>query len=398
MKQYDWPAWRSRIKNFTGKWALERWFLMYLHEQHNIDALALAIKSRLAAEGRSAQVRVQSIWVDGTPQAEFSPRGHSPRRQQPQCELADLLLCVRWESSNGLLQREQAMLIQAKVASKYNKLPGGKSTEKERLLFENCNRQKNITLYPGVKRKNPIGAYQLDTSGVSKIYGLRDCASFLLMAKGAWPMVTAPVGPLQVGWPLDEKKTQIKPPDSYLDAVISMVSGAAPAMGREVKTGSSAKHCVWTKMVNDLRGRYEVVGMSGYNGQARVTTSSESVLARDLVYSLLGKYEHFSDFVSNVKLHAGRSSSFLSWFGEREWKDARRARMRNDPHGLRRSNYVLAFMEFFFDWDELYEFDLWKREPVDPPPHGGDFNGERGPYIPTQVITIRSDEEYQRPD
>ncbi|MBH3444856.1 hypothetical protein I5L59_14865 [Pseudomonas moraviensis] len=398
MKQYDWPAWRSRIKSFTGKWALERWFLMHLHEQRSIDALALEIKSRLAASGRSAQVRVQSIWVDGTPQAEFSPKGHSPRQKKPQCELADLLLCVRWESPNGLLQREQAMLIQAKVASKYNKLPGGKSTQKERLLFEDCNRHKKITLYPGVNRENPIGSYQLGASAASKTYGLEDCASFLLMAKSSWPIATAPVGPLQVGWPLDKKKTVIKPPDSYLDAVISMVSGAANAIGREVKTGVSAKHCVWTKMVNDLRGKYETVSMKGYNGQARVITSASSASARDLVYSLLGKHQHFSDFVSDVVQRTGSLPKFMLWFGESEWRAASKFKMRRDPHSLKNSNYIMAFMEFFCDWDDPYEFDIWKNVPVDPPPQSGDFNDAGGPYLPTVVITVRSDEEYQRPD
>lgn len=395
MKQYDWPAWRSQIKSFTGKWALERWFLMYLHKQHSIDALALEIKSQLAAQGRSVQVRVQSIWVDGTPQAEFTPKGHSPRQQKPQCELADLLLCVRLESPNGVLQREQAMLIQAKVASKYNKLPGGKSTQKERLLFEYCNRHKNITLYPGVNRENPIGAYQLGSSAATKTYGLEDCATFLLMAKSSWPLATAPVGPLQVGWPLDKKKTEIKPPDSYLDAVISMVSSTTPSMGREVKTGASAKHCVWTKMVNDLRGKYEKVSMKGYNGQARVITSARSASARNLVYSLLDKHEKFSDFVSDLTRRTGRLPTFFQFFGEDEWRTARKAKQRNDPHGMRSSGYVMAFMEFFWSWEELYEFDLWENVP---PPQGEDFDDGRGPHLPTVVITVRSDDEYRRSD
>lgn len=396
MKQYDWPEWNHRINSFSGKWALERWFLMYLHEQQNVDALALEVKARLAAEGHYAQVRVQSIWVDGTPQAEFSPKGHSPRSKQPQCELADLLLCVRWESASGLLQREQAMLIQAKVASKYNKLPGGKSTRKERLLFENCNRHKNITLYPGVNRENPIGAYQLGGSAASKTYGLHDCASFLLMARSVWPSVTGPVGPLQVGWPLDKTKTEIKPPDSYLDAVINMVSGPAPTMGREVKTGAAANHCVWTQMVNDLRRNYEKVTMAGYNGQARTTTSARTASSQRLVYSLLDKDEYFSDFVSSLKQHVGHSPRLLKWFGENQWKEARIIKRRVDPHGRRSSNFISAFIEFFLDWEE-YDVDLWGKEPRDPPPEILDFDDHRGPYIPMQVITIRNDEEYHRP-
>lgn len=396
MKQYDWPEWNRRVNSFSGKWALERWFLMYLHEQQNVDALALEVKARLAAEGRYAQVRVQSIWVDGTPQAEFSPKGHSPRSKQPQCELADLLLCVRWESPSGLLQREQAMLIQAKVGSKYNKLPGGRSTQKERLLFENCNRHKNITLYPGVNRENPIGAYQLGNSAASKSFGLHDCASFLLMAKSAWTNVAGPVGPLQVGWPLDKMKTEIKPSHSYSDAVISMVSGPAPAMGREVRTGASASHCIWTKMVNDLRGKYEKVSMSGYNGQARVTTSATTASSQRLVYSLLDKDGSYSDFVSSLRHYVGASPRALQWLGESRWRDALRAKRKMDPHSKRKFNFISAFMEDFMDWEE-YEVELWKKDPKDPPPNSLDFDDGRDPYIPIQVVTIRYDEEYHRP-
>lgn len=395
MKQYDWPAWRSRIQRFTGKWALERWYLMYLHEQQNVDSLALEIKARLAAEGRFAQVRVQSIWVDGTPQAEFSPKGHSPRSKRPQCELADLLLCVRWESSDGLLQHEQAMLIQAKVASKYNKLPGGKSTQKERLLFENCNRYEDITLYPGVNRENPIGAYQLGSSAMSKTYGLQDCASFLLMAKSSWPIATAPVGPLQVGWPLDKKNTEIKPPDSYLDAVINMVSGATSAMGREVKTGAAAKHCAWTKMVNDLRGKYDPVSMNGYNGQARVTTSATTFSAFDFICSRLDKDECYSDFVLSMKQSFYNPSSFSPWLDEEDWDYARLLKRLFNPHSSGGLNFASVFMAYL-GVNKSHKLKLWRNDSVQPPPEDWDFGEGSGPHIPTHVITVRDDEEYHR--
>jgi hypothetical protein len=397
MWQYDWSAWNDRVKSFTGKWALERWFLMYLHEQKNIDALALEVQTRLAAEGRSAQVQVQSIWVDGTPQAEFSPKGRSPLSKNPQCELADLLLCVRWESPDGLLQREQATLIQAKVASKYNKLPGGKSTRKERLLFEDCDRHKEITLYPGVNRENPIGAYQLGSGVGSKDYGLRDCASFLLMAKAPWSTTTKSIGPLQVGWPLDKKKTEIKPPETYLDAVINMVSGAAPGLGREVRTGPSAKHCVWTKMVNNLRGKYETITMSGYNGQARVTTSAGTVSAAHFVYSLINTGQSYREFSLNLEKISGLSQFFLHSFDREEWKFAGRLKRRMDPHNSKSAKFVLAFMEYF-GLEDPCEFNLWRDDPTDPPPQDSNFNGGNGPHISTLMVTIRGDEQFHRPD
>ena len=397
MWQYDWLAWSDRVKSFTGKWALERWFLMYLHEQRNVDALALEIKARLAAEGRSAQVRVQSIWVDGTPQAEFSPKGHSPLSKKPQCELADLLLCVRWESPDGLLQREQAMLIQAKVASKYNKLPSGKSTQKERLLFEDGDRHKDITLYPGVNRENPIGAYQLGISAGSKDYGLHDCASFLLMAKAPWPTAKKSVGPLQVGWPLDKKKTEIKPPDAYLDAVVSMVCGTAPNLGREVKTGASARHCIWTKMVNDLRGKYETVTMSGYNGQARVTTSASTVSVPHFAHSTVSKALSHRNFGFYFPKPPQLSLAFLHSLGPDGLEDLEYFKSVLDPDDSKGWTHVIEMMDLFWlvDWQE---FNLWRDDPTDPPPQDSDFNDDNGPHISTLTITIRNDEQYHRPD
>ncbi len=394
MKQYDWSAWTDRIKSFTSKWALERWFLMYLHEQDNIDALALEIKTRLAAEGRFAEVRVQSIWVDGTPQAEFSPKGHLPGGKKPQCELADLLLCVRWESSVGLLQREQAMLIQAKVAIKHNELPGGKSTRKERQLFESCNRHKNITLYPGVKRVNPIGAYQLGNSSTGKTYGLRDCASFLLMAKGSWPVASARMGPMQVGWPISKTKTELTPPDSYLDAVISMASGTAPTMGREVKTGASAKHCVWTKMVNDLRGKYQKITMNGYKGQARVITSAEKVSTAHYVYSVLDKTRGYNNFISCLQNDPSVPPSFLHWFSQAKWRHARDLEKQFDWS----SKYAKGFMRLFLFYDCPFDFSLWRDGVSDTPPQNADLSDGNDPYISTVVITVRSHEQYERPN
>ncbi|KAE9641956.1 hypothetical protein [Pseudomonas sp. PB106] len=392
MKQYDWSAWTDRIKSFTGKWALERWFLMYLHEQDNIDALALEIKTRLAAEGRFAEVRVQSIWVDGTPQAEFSPKGHLPGVKKPQCELADLLLCVRWESSVGLLQREQALLIQAKVAIKHNELPSGKSTRKERLLFESCNRHKNITLYPGVKRLNPIGAYQLGSSTSGKTYGLRDCASFLLMAKGSWPVATARMGPMQVGWPVSKTKTELTPPDSYLDAVISMASGTAPTMGREVKTGAPAKNCVWTKMVNDLRGKYQKITMDGYKGQARLITSAENVSAASYVSSVLDKTRGYNNFISCLQNDPSVSPSVLHWFNRANWRYARHLKNRFDWN----PKYSKGFMNLFLFYDNPFDLSLWRDGVSDTPPHNADLSDGNDPYISTVVITVRSHEKYDR--
>lgn len=397
MWQYDWPAWIDRVNSFNGEWALERWFLMYLHKQENIDALALEVKARLNAEGRSAQVRVQSIWVDGTPQAEFSPKGHLSHQKKPQCELADLLLCVRWESPNGQLQREQAMLVQGKVASKYNKLPGGKSTKKERLLFEDCDRHQDITLYPGVNRENPIGVYQLGCGFDKKAYGLRDCASFLLMAKKPWPTNAKSVGPLQIGWPLDKKKTEIKPHEAYLDAVISMVSGATPSLGREVKTGASAINCVWTKLVNDLRGKYQPIIMNGYKGQARVTTSAVKMSSSDWVYSLVKSRDRRRSSTANHQRQKWLSLNLPRLLDQEAWDDLVYLKSKLDPFDSRGWEYALD-LTLLFSLLDGQELNLWRDNSNAMPPHDSKLEGADGPHISTLVVTIRGDEPDHSPD
>jgi hypothetical protein len=396
MDRFSWWRWKARVRAHPKKWALERWLLMYLHEQRNTDEMALAVMAHLIDNGQYAQVRVQSIWVDGTPQAEFSPKG-SRRRKKPQCELADLLVCVRKESPAGLLQSEQAILIQAKVATRYDKLPGGKSTQKERLLFEECDRNQAITLYPGVNRQNPIGAYHLGDGADKRAYGLRDCASFLLMAKEEWSKTEPDIGPLQVGWPLDEKKTQIKPHDSFMNAVFGM-SSRSPSMGREVKIGAAALSCEWTKMVNDLRGKYESVTMSGYNGQARVTTSASKMPAR---YMYFNPYKLFFRLLS--RRHHPNSASYRqrqNWLSlnlphmlpERFLEVLKRYRPANGA--LDWDNAMLRErVRRFFPWKGI---PLWHDIPNSPPTDNVDLSHRNNPHIPMVVVTVRSIEQVER--
>ncbi|SDO98922.1 hypothetical protein SAMN04489798_4388 [Pseudomonas arsenicoxydans] len=397
MLQLNWPAWVARVNSTKGKWALERWLLMYLHEQQNVDRLALAIMEHLMAGGQNIQVRVQSIWVDGTPQAAFSPKGHLPHEERPQCELADLLVCVRLESSNGQLQRERAMLIQAKVASDYDQLPGGESTKKERLLFEDCDRQQSITLYPGVKRENPIGEYQLDTGSGKQVYGLHDCARFLLMAKERWENVDQAFAPLQVGWPFFSGKKQIYPPESFLDAVIGMVSGIAPKLGRDIDIGTATSDCAWTKMVNDLQGKYLPVTMNGYDRQPRVTTSTDSVKSPYLIFSTM--YESQTvNFRTNdqwrewclLSVPFLRHRSVFSRLKERfKFLFFRKSRwgMEEELEYLRTSGY-----------ESRAGLKLWNDHPNNPPPADSEMNDGNGPHIPILVVTIRGLETDRRSD
>jgi len=396
MWQYSWPAWMDRVGSSDGEWALERWLLMYLHDQQNTNALALAIMEHLNAVGQHVHVRVQSTWVDGTPQAEFSPEGHSPHKTKPQCELADLLLCVRRELPNGQLQREQAMLVQAKVANRFDTLPGGKSTKKERLLYEKCDRNQDITLYSGVNKGTPIGVYQLGDWFDEELYGLHDCARFLLMAKAPWAKVSNFIGPLQVGWPIN-RKNHVGPTESYLDAVINMVAGVQPRFWREVKTGASALNCAWTKMVNDLRGKYKSVTMNGYNGQPRVTTSSTKVFSPHLLYSILSERGRDPTDTSNRLRQNWFSLNLQHLLEPQIWNGVKYFKLLLDRMPINSWENAMEMSALFggVNWQEI---ELWPDTPNSPPPNDIDFNDGNAPHISTLIITIRSAEQDDRPD
>jgi len=394
MWEYDWEAWNARASSPKNEWALERWFLMYLHEQQNVDRLALAVADRLMADDKNIQVRVQSIWVDGTPQAAFSPKDHLSHEERPQCELADLLLCVRLESPNGQLQREQAMLIQAKVASDYDELPGGESTQKERQLFEECDRNQVITVYPGVKRKKPIGDYQLGNGSDQQAYGLHDCARYLLMANQRWGKMDKKFAPLQVGWPLLDGHKQISPPEPLLDAVMGMLPGTKTELGREIKTGTAAVNCVWTKMVSDLRGKYSPVTMKGYNKQPRVTTSADTVRSPYLVYSVLSESRNNSvmsaqwqtwlslNFPSSRHRPTDRLKYYLGqwFFRKKRWSSE------GTLEYLRTSGIEGA--------DGI---NIWSENSNPPPTADSNMSDGNDPHISMLIITIRGLEPERRP-
>lgn len=294
-------------------------------------------------------------------------------------------VCVRRESPDGKLLNERAMLIQAKIASKYNKIPSGVSTRKERLLFESCDRHEAITLYLGVGRNSPIGTYYLGSCPSGRGYGLRDCASFLLMARAPWQDVADSVAPLQVGWPLNSKRTEIKPAYEYLDSIIEMLSDVAPQLGREVKTGAGASSCVWTRMVNDLRGKYEAVTMQGYNGQARVTTSARSITAYQYLRVVMGMDPGLIDAESLKSIWA----SLRLFPVEKAWLCSMILKGRS----LRASEKLVKYLDvlnciFSIDRSEL---ELWRDEPPNPAtPKIDDFN-ESGPHISTLIVTVRGE-------
>lgn len=262
MKKFGWSAWRSLYKKYLkNNWnSLERWGLSYFHRHSSLDVLAIAIAKQFEKDQKKVVVSVDSIWIDGTPQAKAeTPSG------QVKCELADILLIVNERDVNTTASKQRALLIQAKVSSKYNKLLSGGSTKKERQLLEEANRSKPIEIYCDTGATSMIGAYTI----VGEKYGLKDCARYMLMPKGpAWLKIGLWFAPFQIGWPMTRKSSFLRSPTSLVQAIKQMALN-----GKIGKDLSDPKTCEWTRLVYDLLRKYKNTLMQGYGGQPRVSSS-----------------------------------------------------------------------------------------------------------------------------
>lgn len=255
MKHFGWKAWRRLLARKRGH-GLEREVLKFLHSPVSLRLLAKAVASRVAAPGY--QVTVQSIWIDGTPQATFTDAAGSLIN----CELADLLLLVRVVIP-GWAHSERGLLLQAKLSPRHNRLTSGSSTKKERRLLERINRNLALELHKNTARTSPIGRYTLGHC-IYGYTGLRDCAQYLLAPKAAgWVDVPNTFAPYQVGWPNAYPFPRLTGLSDLSEAAIRVGIGR---IGRAVEDPAM---CEWSRLVEDLRGDYTGVAMPGY-GHERV--------------------------------------------------------------------------------------------------------------------------------
>lgn len=266
MKKFGWSQWRIIHATFRSKrlHSLERLGLTYLHSKYALDGLARSVAERLANSGKHCWVSVDSVWIDGTPQAKATAISGVAIK----CELADLLFIVEERDISGATQKETALLIQGKVTPKYNKLTSGSSTKKERQLLERVDRSKPLELFRDTKGSNgsKIGSYTL---GLIPL-GLSDCSRYLLMPKSfAWDCPTClAMAPFMIGWPKSNRTPFIKSPIGVVEAIQKMALSAK--IGKQVTNPSK---CEWSRLVNDLRGKYSATQMSGYGGQPRLNSS-----------------------------------------------------------------------------------------------------------------------------
>lgn len=274
--RFDWTDWQIRMHAHHGAiWGLERWFLMYFHNPDSLNALAHAIQSYASlAMSTSVNAGIESMWIDGTPQAvAISARG------QVKCELADLLLIVQDVSPSGQVLSERGLLVQAKVASKPNRIPGGASTRKERRLLERMDRTQPLELYADTGAGSPIGSYTLGPAPGRSV-GLEDCARYLLIPKTLhWGLRYPLYAPHQVGWPPVHSRNAMYPSFDFVQAIIQMYDPIGSTIGRSILQPTGATTCEWTRLVNDLRRRYSKTAMGGYGGQSRVYSSGFMSLA-----------------------------------------------------------------------------------------------------------------------
>lgn len=268
MRPFGWEKWRTLHRRYikSGWHSLERWGLVYLHSRYALNNLARAVAGAMGKAGKQSSVSVQSIWIDGTPQVSATAMSG----KKVKCELADLLFILNEQDPTGRLLRRSGLLVQAKVARKYNELPAGSSTAKERRLLEDLNRAMPIDVYRGMATtSSKIGSYVFG----GNTYGMKDCSRYVLMPKGlAWSPIRRDFAPFQVGWPSSKIHTELRPPIGLVEAIQRVV--ITQSIGRQVHDNTPSLSCDWSRLVWDLLGDFDKVVMSGYGGQKRIHTSA----------------------------------------------------------------------------------------------------------------------------
>lgn len=185
----DWGWWLqqedARKKLGTGKKdQRERWQLRSLHDQSLLGKVAFELSLNLSARYGQADVRLGSIWVDQTPQAQAKYKMPGKRQSTVKCELADLVVVtmVSFGGKPPLAEDSRAVLLQAKVTAIPGMLDGASSrtsTYKERNLLECCS--SGITLSSGTGKSSTIGTYDLGCS--TSTCGLSRYAQYLTIPK-----------------------------------------------------------------------------------------------------------------------------------------------------------------------------------------------------------------------
>ncbi|MPS90058.1 MAG: hypothetical protein E2585_15435 [Comamonas sp.] len=247
----EWAFWHH-VENYkkTNKLrSLERAALARLHCHNTLDYLAYRVATAYADAGIPVRAAVESVWIDGTPQAS----GTTVSGKTVNCELADLLYLVDERDLANKLVTRRGLLLQGKLANQQDVLLGGPSTTKERNLLECLDTRAALELYRDTKRTNRIGSYQFKPGASSNYAGMEDCARYLMMPKSLsqWRKLCL-FSPLSVGWP--RRRTEVKLGSVRRLSQVIEDMGLAATQGKPVIAPSA---CEWSRMVYDLLGKYE---------------------------------------------------------------------------------------------------------------------------------------------
>ena len=266
MPPFDDVSWTQLHADFvaSGQPSLERWMLRYIHQPKQLDYLADQLSQYLNSLGQVVCVQIESVWIDGTPQAEYEACNGLPHA----CELGDILVVVdRFALAGGKLSSldSRALILQAKIAPSPQYIPNGPSTGKQRLLLENSCSVAGIGLWKGTPRKSAaIGHYYIQ----NWCQGLKGHATYLLVPNVATGF---PVGfsPFTCAWsvPLPGNATQNMV--EFVEALKKLSD--VPVYGKLL---IDPMVCEWSRMVYELLQGYAGVWMNGYGGQYRLNRSN----------------------------------------------------------------------------------------------------------------------------
>jgi hypothetical protein len=229
--------------------SLERAALAQLHCPITLDYLAHRVATAYAAAGVPVHTAVESVWIDGTPQAS----GTTVFGKTVNCELADLLYLVDERDLANNLVKRRGLLLQGKLANRPDVLLGGPSTTKERDLLESLDTRAALELYRDTNRTNLIGSYLFKPGALADYRGMEDCASYLMMPKSLSQWRTQRLlSPLAVGWPPRRTEAKLGSVRRLPQVIEDM--GLTAIQGKPVIDPLA---CGWSRMVYDLLAKYE---------------------------------------------------------------------------------------------------------------------------------------------
>lgn len=233
----------------------ERWHLRQMHSSRRVKYVAKWLASNIGRYFTGVEVRVQSVWIDLTPQAHFSYVDNSGATQSDNCELSDLLVLLDVSNNVSKTNSKRAALLQAKVVKNWDSLDtpiGGSSSDVERNLLELS--AGDIVVRKGTRPTSAVLAnspYDLSAG----LPGLADYARYLLIPS---ELKSSKDEPYRVLWPRSRSDVagKVNSMGELLLGMTGLSSRWAQVAGITVQPLTSVPLDDWSKLVHDLLTLY----------------------------------------------------------------------------------------------------------------------------------------------